>query len=160
MVQGHYQRGGHRFPSNRGNKFQNRNRIQKNGQGDRDGDTPMRDSAVNGRSRGRGNRGQLPGRFLNNRNGTRWAGEISRAANTGAVVVHDHTGSGLHVGDASAKSTGNLDRISVRGWVTSKASTEPDRGAQSVLNFLTRKTTPNRGPESGKELIKKVCLIS
>ena len=118
----------------------------------------MRDNLVDGRSRGRGNRGHVSGRFLNNRNGIRGAEGISRAMNAGTAFVQDHTGSTPRAGGAFVESAGNLDRVSVRGWVTSKAGTDPDRGAQSVLNFLARKATPTEGLESGNELIQKVCL--
>ena len=162
MVQGRFPPGGHRFRGNRGNvRSYNHNRIQKNGQGDKDGDTAMYDGPLNGRSRGRGNRGQLRGRFQNNRNGTRWSeGNISQAVNSGAVNVHRHHGSALRVGDASADSTGSLNRISVHGWVTSNVGNQADRGAQSLLNYLDRKTNPNKGPGRGKVLIQKVCLRS
>jgi nuclear RNA export factor len=121
---------------------------------DRDGDLAM-DGPVKGRG-GRVGKSSGPANARKDLTAGKGKGGILSAANQRAILKHAGAGDVAMKGSKSAPSRG-LTELKITNWTKSKASTNPDGGASSLITWLEKKASNRLGSRVRTVKIKKVC---
>jgi nuclear RNA export factor len=121
---------------------------------DRDGDLAM-DGPVKGRG-GRVGKNSGPANARKDLTAGKGKGGILSAANQRAILKHAGAGDVAMKGPKPAPSRG-LTELKITNWTKSKASTNPDGGASSLITWLEKKASNRLGSRVRTVKIKKVC---